>query len=296
MSRLADIIDGKQIAELVRQESKELVSDLRSRRGITPGLTVVLVGDDPASAVYVRNKEKACQEAGILVTTHVLPSTVTETTLLNLLDQLNNDSSCHGILVQLPLPKNLNTDKVIEKIDPMKDVDGLHPLNMGLLAKGSPRFVPATPAGIQQLLGRSGFDPAGKSVVVLGRSNIVGKPLALLLMQKHKGANATVTVCHSATINLENHTRNADILVAALGSANVVTGDMLKPGSIVIDVGINRVEDSTKPRGYRLVGDVDFESAQHVAKAITPVPGGVGPMTIAMLISNTYHAAILSVG
>ena len=296
MSRLADIIDGKQIAELVRQESKELVSDLRSRRGITPGLTVVLVGDDPASAVYVRNKEKACQEAGILVTTHVLPSTVTETTLLNLLDQLNNDSSCHGILVQLPLPKNLNTDKVIEKIAPMKDVDGLHPLNMGLLAKGSPRFVPATPAGIQQLLGRSGFDPAGKSVVVLGRSNIVGKPLALLLMQKHKGANATVTVCHSATINLENHTRNADILVAALGSANVVTGDMLKPGSIVIDVGINRVEDSTKPRGYRLVGDVDFESAQHVAKAITPVPGGVGPMTIAMLISNTYHAATLSVG
>lgn len=296
MSRLADIIDGKQIAELVRQESKELVSDLRSRRGITPGLTVVLVGDDPASAVYVRNKEKACQEAGILVTTHVLPSTVTETTLLNLLDQLNNDSSCHGILVQLPLPKNLNTDKVIEKIDPMKDVDGLHPLNMGLLAKGSPRFVPATPAGIQQLLGRSGFDPAGKSVVVLGRSNIVGKPLALLLMQKHKGANATVTVCHSATINLENHTRNADILVAALGSANAVTGDMLKPGSIVIDVGINRVEDSTKPRGYRLVGDVDFESAQHVAKAITPVPGGVGPMTIAMLISNTYHAATLSVG
>ena len=282
MSRLADIIDGKQIAELVRQESKELVSDLRSRRGITPGLTVVLVGDDPASAVYVRNKEKACQEAGILVTTHVLPSTVTETTLLDLLDQLNNDSSCHGILVQLPLPKNLNTDKVIEKIDPMKDVDGLHPLNMGLLAKGSPRFVPATPAGIQQLLGRSGFDPAGKSVVVLGRSNIVGKPLALLLMQKHKGANATVTVCHSATINLENHTRNADILVAALGSANAVTGDMLKPGSIVIDVGINRVEDSTKPRGYRLVGDVDFESAQHVAKAITPVPGGVGPMTIAM--------------
>ena len=296
MSRLADIIDGKQIAELVRQESKELVSDLRSRRGITPDLTVVLVGDDPASAVYVRNKEKACQEAGILVTTHVLPSTVTETTLLNLLDQLNNDSSCHGILVQLPLPKNLNTDKVIEKIDPMKDVDGLHPLNMGLLAKGSPRFVPATPAGIQQLLGRSGFDPAGKSVVVLGRSNIVGKPLALLLMQKHKGANATVTVCHSATINLENHTRNADILVAALGSANAVTGDMLKPGSIVIDVGINRVEDSTKPRGYRLVGDVDFESAQHVAKAITPVPGGVGPMTIAMLISNTYHAATLSVG
>ena len=296
MSRLADIIDGKQIAELVRQESKELVSDLRSRRGITPGVTGVLVGDDPASAVYVRNKEKACQEAGILVTTHVLPSTVTETTLLNLLDQLNNDSSCHGILVQLPLPKNLNTDKVIEKIDPMKDVDGLHPLNMGLLAKGSPRFVPATPAGIQQLLGRSGFDPAGKSVVVLGRSNIVGKPLALLLMQKHKGANATVTVCHSATINLENHTRNADILVAALGSANAVTGDMLKPGSIVIDVGINRVEDSTKPRGYRLVGDVDFESAQHVAKAITPVPGGVGPMTIAMLISNTYHAATLSVG
>ena len=296
MSKLADIIDGKQIAQVVRQESKELVSDLRSRRGITPGLTVVLVGDDPASAVYVRNKEKACQEAGILVTTHVLPSTVTETTLLDLLDQLNNDSSCHGILVQLPLPKNLNTDKVIEKIDPMKDVDGLHPLNMGLLAKGSPRFVPATPAGIQQLLGRSGFDPAGKSVVVLGRSNIVGKPLALLLMQKHKGANATVTVCHSATINLENHTRNADILVAALGSANVVTGDMLKPGSIVIDVGINRVEDSTKPRGYRLVGDVDFESAQHVAKAITPVPGGVGPMTIAMLISNTYHAATLSVG
>ena len=296
MSRLADIIDGKQIAELVRQESKELVSDLRSRRGITPGLTVVLVGDDPASAVYVRNKEKACQEAGILVTTHVLPSTVTETTLLNLFDQLNNDSSCHGILVQLPLPKNLNTDKVIEKIDPMKDVDGLHPLNMGLLAKGSPRFVPATPAGIQQLLGRSGFDPAGKSVVVLGRSNIVGKPLALLLMQKHKGANATVTVCHSATPSLESFTSKADILIAALGSANAVTGDMLKPGSVVIDVGINRVEDSTRPKGYRLVGDVDFESAQYVAKAITPVPGGVGPMTIAMLINNTYHAAMLSVG
>ena len=228
MSKLADIIDGKQIAQVVRQESKVLVAELKSNRGIIPGLTVVLVGDDPASAVYVRNKEKACQEAGISVTTHVLPSTVAETTLLNLLDQLNNDSSCHGILVQLPLPRHLDADKVIEMINPMKDVDGLHPLNIGLLAKGTPRFVSATPAGIQQLLGRSGIDPAGKRVVILGRSNIVGKPLALLLMQKDKMANATVTVCHSATPSLESFTTQADILIAALGSANAVTGDMIK--------------------------------------------------------------------
>ena len=296
MSLLAETIDGKQIAQDVRQESKILISQLKSDRGITPGLAVILVGDDPASAVYVRNKEKACHEAGIDVATHILPDTVAETTLLNLLDQLNNNPSCHGILVQLPLPAQLNTDEIIEAISPMKDVDGLHPLNMGLLAKGKPRFVPATPAGIQQLLNRIGVDPTGKRVVILGRSNIVGKPLALLLMQKDRMANATVTVCHSATPRLETITSQADILVAALGSANAVTADMIKPGSIVIDVGINRLEDPSREKGYRLVGDVDFKSVQYVAKAVTPVPGGVGPMTIAMLISNTYYAAKRSAG
>ena len=296
MSRLAEIIDGRRIASEVRQESKLLIDQLKSSKGITPGLAVVLVGDDPASAVYVRNKERACHEAGINVTTHVLPNNVKGVTLLDLLRKLNNDTTCHGILVQLPLPDHLDTEAIIFTIDPLKDVDGLHPLNIGLLAKGNPRFVPATPAGIQQILHRIGIDPCGKKVAILGRSNIVGKPLALLLMQKAKMANATVTVCHSATPNLKTITREADILVAAVGSPNAVTRDMVKSGSIVIDVGINRVDDLSTKKGYRLVGDVDFEAVTSVVRAITPVPGGVGPMTIAMLISNTYHAARLAAG
>lgn len=286
----ATIIDGKQIANQVREELKTEVEELKST-GVTPGLAVVLVGEDPASQVYVRRKEKMAVELGFHSLTLRYPATMTQEEILTLIRKLNHDSKIHGILVQLPLPDHIDANLVIETIDPKKDVDGFHPKNVGALMLGNPAFVPCTPAGIMLLLEKSTIDPAGKHVVILGRSNIVGKPMMNLLMQKQKGANATVTICHTGTKDFTVFTRQADILIAAMGKAAVVTGDMLKPGVVVIDVGVNRVEDASRKSGYRLVGDVDFASAAEVASMITPVPGGVGPMTIIMLMRNTVLAA-----
>ena len=288
---VATLLDGARIAAEVRAEVAAGVREMQARRGVTPGLAVVLMGDDPASAVYVRNKGRACQEAGMASETFVLPHETTQQELLALLERLNRDDRYHGILVQLPLPPHVDEEAAVRALDPAKDVDGLHPENMGLLVLGSPRFPPCTPAGIQQLLLRSGYPPDGKHVVICGRSAIVGKPLALLLVQKREGANATVTVCHTGTPDLAAVTRQADILVAAAGRPNTVTAAMVKPGAAVVDVGINRVDDPSRRRGYRLVGDVDFPGVSQVAAAISPVPGGVGPMTIAMLLSNTLRAA-----
>ncbi len=285
----ARIIDGKAIAAKFREQVAEEVQQLRQQTGVVPHLAAVLVGDDPASAVYVRNKQKACDKAGIRSTLHRLPASTTEQELLRLIDQLNRDDQVHGILVQLPLPEQINTKGVLDAVSPLKDVDAFHPENVGLLVQGRPRFLPCTPCGIQQLLLETGVDPAGAHCVVIGRSEIVGKPLAIMLMQKGPGANATVTVCHSRTRNLESLTRSADILVAAIGVPQFVKASMVKPGAVVIDVGINRVDG-------KLVGDVDFEPVREVASAITPVPGGVGPMTIAMLLRNTVTAARLSAG
>ena len=260
--------------------------------GITPGLSVVLVGDDPASAVYVRSKGKACEEAGMRGETIHLPAETSEDALLAQVDRLNADPNVHGILVQMPLPRHIAADKVIRRIRPEKDVDGFHPVNVGKLSIGErDGFVPCTPAGAIELLVRSGVETRGKDAVVVGRSNIVGKPMAALLMQDAPGGNATVTVCHSRTGNLAGHIRRADIVVAAIGKPEMITGDMIKPGAVVIDVGINRVNDAAVPKGYRIVGDVHFASAREVASLITPVPGGVGPMTIAMLMTNTVRAA-----
>ncbi len=256
----------------------------------------MLVGEDPASVSYVKGKEKACAEVGIYSETLRMPKEAKEEVLLGTIGELNHDRRFHGILVQLPLPGHMNEIRVIESILPEKDVDGFHPANLGRLLVGRPRFVPATPAGIIELLLRTDNDPAGKNVVIVGRSNIVGKPLASLLIQKRKGGNATVTVCHTRTRDLAAHTARADILVVAAGVPNIVTGSMVKPGAVVIDVGVNRVPDRTKKKGYRLSGDVDFESAKEVASAITPVPGGVGPMTITMLLTNTVRAARLEAG
>jgi len=292
----ATIIDGTEIAKEVRAEVARKVENLKRKYNVTPGLAAVLLGDDPASASYVRGKERACQEAGILTKTFHLPQTVSQVEVLDLVGQLNKDSTYHGILTQLPFPPQVNEPKVIRSINPAKDVDGLHPFNVGLLVLGEPIFIPATPFGIQQLLVRTGHDPAGKHVVVCGRSNIVGKPMAILMAQKRKGANATVTVCHTGTRNLAEITRQADILIAAMGSPRVIKADMIKKGAVVIDVGVNRVDDPSRPRGYRLEGDVDFEAAKEVAGAITPVPGGVGPMTIAMLLMNTVRAAQVAAG
>lgn len=279
----AEIIDGKQIALDIRAEVKEDVKELVDK-GITPGLATVLVGDDPASAVYVRSKRKACAEAGIKAWDHDLPASTPQKDLLDLLADLNADDAVHGILVQLPLPEHIDEQAVLEAVAPEKDADGFHPTNLGRLLAGNRLVAPATPAGIQELLIRSNVETSGAEVVVVGRSNIVGKPLAALMMQKGPGANSTVTVCHTGTRDLAEHTRSADILVAAIGRAHAITGPMVKPGATVIDVGINRTDDG-------LVGDVDFESAAEVAAAITPVPGGVGPMTIAMLLRNTVALA-----
>ncbi len=292
----AQIIDGTEIARQIRQEITEGVRQFKERSGIIPGLAAVLVGDDPASRVYVRNKERACQEAGIFTQTFHLPATISQEELLALIRRLNQDPHFHGILTQLPFPSHMNEGEVICALDPDKDVDGLHPVNMGRLAQGMTCYVPATPAGIQQLLLRTGHPPQGKHVVMCGRSNIVGKPMAVLLMQKQDGANATVTVCHTATQGLAAITRQADILIVAVGRPKTVTADMVKEGAVVIDVGINRVEDPSRKQGYRLVGDVDFEAVSEKAAAITPVPGGVGPMTVAMLVSNTLKAARWAVG
>ena len=287
----AELIDGKEIGAAVRAEVAAGVAEIVERHGFIPGLAAVLVGDDPASAVYVRSKERAAAEAGIRGRVVRLPGSTTEDELLENVRTLNEEDSVHGILVQLPLPPQIDEDRVIETISPRKDVDGLHPANMGRLMAGRPCFVPATPAGIQEMLLRSGHSPEGRHTVVCGRSNIVGKPVANLLMQRGEGANATVTVCHTRTANLAEITRQADILIAAIGRPRAITADMVREGVVVVDVGINRVDAPERKRGYRLVGDVDFGPVSQRAAAITPVPGGVGPMTIAMLLSNTLDAA-----
>jgi methylenetetrahydrofolate dehydrogenase (NADP+)/methenyltetrahydrofolate cyclohydrolase len=287
----AKIIDGTAMALEIRGEVAESVSEMKAKHGVTPGLAVVLVGGDPASRVYVRSKERALTEAGMLSRGIHLPEETSQTKLLDLLAQLNSDDAMHGILVQLPLPDHIEENTIIEAIHPDKDVDGLHPANMGKLMAGRPRFIPATPAGVRQMLIRTGNDPEGKHVVVCGRSNIVGKPLANLMMQRMPGCNATVTVCHTRTRDLPSITRQADILVAAVGHPSFITPDMVSRGAVVIDIGVNRIADASRKSGTRLVGDVDFEGVSAIASAITPVPGGAGPMTIAMLLSNTVDAA-----
>ena len=287
----AKIIRGKPIADEVRAEVAAGVAEMRDKHGVTPGIGVLLVGDDPASAVYVRLKRKAAEEAGMVSEVVRLPTSASQDEALEAIRRLNADERIHGVLAQMPLPKRMDEDAVIQAIDPDKDVDGLHPFNMGLLAAGKPLFVPATPGGVRMMLTRSGFDPAGKNVAILGRSNIVGKPLANLLMQRAAGANATVTVCHTRTRNLADIARRADILIAAIGQPRFVTADMVGEGAVVIDVGVNRVAAPERESGFRLVGDVDYAAAKEKAAAITPVPGGVGPMTIAMLLRNTLDAA-----
>ena len=285
-----ELIDGKKIADEVRSELKPRITKL-SDRGIVPGLAAVIVGEDPGSKLYVKMKGKASEEMGLAHRTIELPEAVPEDRLLEEIRRLNSDPRVHGILVQQPLPPQIQLDRVVSAVDPRKDVDCFHPTNVGLVLIGRPRFAPATPAGVVELLLRSGNDPAGKDVVIVGRSNIVGKPLAALLMQKARGANATVTVAHSGTRDVASHTRRADILVAAMGSPRFIVADMVRSGVVVIDVGINRIPDAGAKGGYRTVGDVDFDGVRPKAKAISPVPGGVGPMTIAMLLANTVRAA-----
>ncbi len=291
----AKILDGKALAEEIRGEVATGVAEMQQKHGVTPGLAAVLVGDDLASAIYVRNKRRACDEVGMVSDTFLMPADSTNEQVLARVQALNGDPRFHGILVQLPMPPQIDERLIIESLDPTKDVDGLHPFNVGKLVQGRADFVPGTPAGIQQILLRNGHDPGGANVVVCGRSNIVGKPMALLLMQRADGANATVTVCHTRTKNLAEITRQADILVAAIGRPSAITADMIKEGAVVIDVGINRVDDASQKRGYRLEGDVDFDAVSEKASAITPVPGGVGPMTIAMLLVNTLTATRLSI-
>jgi methylenetetrahydrofolate dehydrogenase (NADP+) / methenyltetrahydrofolate cyclohydrolase len=281
MTSLARIIDGKAHAQAVRQEIGAKVARLKQQYGKAPGLAVVLVGEDPASQIYVRMKNKACTEAGMLSMQHHRDASTSEDELLALVHSLNADPTVHGILVQLPLPKHINEDTVIETISPEKDVDGFHPINVGRLMNDAPIFAPCTPLGVMALLDREGVDPKGKRAVVVGRSMIVGKPMALLLLARH----ATVTICHSRTADLAGEVRNADILVAAIGKPNMIKGEWIKEGAVVIDVGVNRLPDG------KLAGDVEFEGASQRASRITPVPGGVGPMTIALLLSNTLTAA-----
>jgi len=286
----ATLIEGKVIAAEIREELKQRIAAL-GKAGIRPGLAVVLVGEDPASQVYVGMKEKSCAELGIYSNPHHLPAETTQAELLDLVERLNADSRINGILVQLPLPEQIDETAIIEAIDPEKDVDGFHPVTLGRLVIGVDTFRPCTPAGVQELLLRSGVNLEGKSVVIVGRSNIVGKPLANMLLQKAPGANATVTIAHSRTADLPAVVQGADVVVAAMGSPEFIRGEWLKPGAVVIDVGVNRVDDPLAKRGYRLVGDVHFESAVKVASRITPVPGGVGPMTIVMLMTNTVLSA-----
>ncbi|MDB4913389.1 MAG: methenyltetrahydrofolate cyclohydrolase [Gemmatimonadetes bacterium] len=287
----ARLIDGVGLAKLIRGEIAADVAVLRGS-GVTPGLTVVLVGDDAASAVYVGAKEKASREAGMAGETIRLPSATTQAQLLALVEQLNADASVHGILVQMPLPSHIDPDTVIRHIDPAKDVDGFHPINVGKLLIGhTDGFAPCTPSGVQRMLTHYGVETRGADCVVIGRSTIVGKPMAALMVQAGAGADATVTICHSRTRNLGDHTRRADILIVAAGRPRMVTADMVKPGAVVIDVGMNRIPDASTKSGTRLVGDVDFEGVRQVASLITPVPGGVGPMTIAMLLRNTVRSA-----
>ena len=287
----AELIDGAAVAERIREELKVEVARL-TKAGVRPGLTVILVGDDPASAVYVGGKERASLDVGIHGRTIRLPASTSQAELLGHLDALNADPAVHGILVQSPLPRQIDAQAVIRGIDPAKDVDGFHPTNVGKMLIGNrDGFLPCTPAGVQELLRVSGVTTHGKECVIVGRSNIVGKPMAALMVQDAPEANSTVTVCHRYTEDLAAHTRRADILITAVGKANLITADMVKPGAVVIDVGMNRIPDPTKKSGSRLVGDVDFEAVRQVASLITPVPRGVGPMTIAMLLKNTVQAA-----
>ena len=288
-----NVIDGKRIGDDVRTKLKPRLAKLADE-GVVPGLAAVLVGENPASQLYVKMKAKASEEMGMAHWTIELPGDVPEARLLQEIGRLNSDPKVHGILVQQPLPEQISVDKAVSAVSPLKDVDCFHPVNVGLVLIGRPRFAPATPSGVVELLMRSGYDPSGKDVVIVGRSNIVGKPLAALLMQKGPKANATVTVVHSGTRELASHTRRAEILIAAMGSPRFIKRDMVNKGAIVIDVGINRVRDEGAKSGYRTVGDVDFDAVRPKAEAISPVPGGVGPMTIAMLLSNTVYAAELA--
>ncbi len=284
----AKLLHGKQLAQTMQAEIAAGTAELLKSHGIQPGLAAVLVGDNSASKLYVGNKRKACARAGIASWLHELPASTSQAELLALITQLNADPAVHGILVQLPLPAHIQEPAIVDAVSPLKDVDGFGPVSLGLLAAGRPRFIACTPLGVQQLLLRNGIEPAGKQVVIVGRSNIVGKPLALLLMQKLPGADATVTVCHSRSRDLADLTRQADIVVMAIGKPRMLTADMVKPGAVVVDVGTNRLAGSW-------VGDVDFESVRQVASAISPVPGGVGPMTVTMLLYNTLQAARLRV-
>lgn len=291
----AQLLDGTKLAETIRVELKQDIDALRLQ-GVVPGLAVVLVGEDSGSQIYVRNKRKACAELGIQSFAYDFPAEYAEADLMKLIAELNADPRVNGILVQSPVPKHIDEQKVLNAIDPAKDVDGFHPVNKGKLLNGEACFVACTPAGCQEILMRYGHSPAGKHVVVVGRSNIVGKPIAALMMQKAAGANATVTVCHSNTRDLPALTRQADILIAAIGVPEFVKADMVKEGVVVVDVGMNRIPDATKKSGSRLVGDVDFNAVAEKALAITPVPGGVGPMTITMLMKNTVTAARRAAG
>jgi methylenetetrahydrofolate dehydrogenase (NADP+)/methenyltetrahydrofolate cyclohydrolase len=283
-------IDGKAIAQKIKDRLTAEITELK-KEGITPGLAAVLVGDDPASHIYVSSKAKACKKVGIYSEVITRPATLAEEELSRLVTELNEREEIHGILIQSPLPKHLNELEMIVRVDPRKDVDGFHPVNVGYLLLGSPWFLPCTPLGIVRMLQEIKVDPSGKKVVILGRGNIVGKPLAAMLMQKWKGSNATVTVCHTGTKDIAAETRQADIVVAAMGRAEFLKADMIKEGAVIIDVGVNRIDDPSAKKGYRLCGDVDYEGCYEKASHITPVPGGVGPMTIAMLLSNTVQAA-----
>jgi len=284
------LIDGKKIAAEIRNELKEKISQLKVEGKNVPGLVAIIVGDDPASQIYVSSKSKACEEIGMRSKTINLNAEISEEELLSIIKSFNEDKNYHGILVQLPLPKHINEDRVIEAISPKKDVDGFHPVSVGNLVIGKDTFASCTPAGIQELLIRYKIDTEGKHLVVVGRSNIVGKPIANIMLQKAKCANSIVTIVHSAAKDISYYTKQADILIAAIGKPEMIKANMVKDGVVVIDVGINRIQDSTKPKGYRIVGDVDFDEVSKKASFITPVPGGVGPMTIAMLLSNTFKA------
>ncbi|HOE60511.1 MAG TPA: bifunctional methylenetetrahydrofolate dehydrogenase/methenyltetrahydrofolate cyclohydrolase FolD [Kiritimatiellia bacterium] len=287
----ATILDGKVLAAELRAEIARETAEFKRQSGLTPGLGVILIGADPASVSYVTAKEKACAEAGMVSQDVRVPAETTQAEVLALVNRMNEDSRIHGILVQLPLPRHINESAVLNAISPDKDVDGFTPANVGRMILGEPCYLPCTPHGIIRMLLKAEIQTAGRHAVVVGRSNIVGKPVAHLLMRKAEGGNATVTVCHTGTRDLAEHTRRADILVVAAGRPNTVTGDMIRPGAVVIDVGVNRIPDPSRPSGFRLVGDVDFDSARRVASLITPVPGGVGPMTITMLLHNTLEAA-----
>ncbi|MCL0094383.1 bifunctional methylenetetrahydrofolate dehydrogenase/methenyltetrahydrofolate cyclohydrolase FolD [Dehalococcoidales bacterium] len=291
----AQIISGTEIAKQIREELKQEITQLKERHNLIPGLATILVGEDPASQVYVGAKVKTCDALGVYSERHDLPADTSEEELLALIDKLNKDAKIHGILVQLPLPKHINETRVLYAIDPKKDVDGFHLVNVGKLMIGEPDYLPCTPHGIQQLLIRSGVKIEGAEVVVVGRSNIVGKPIANILLQKKNGANATVTVCHTRSRDISFHTKRADILIVAIGKPKTITADMVKEGVVVIDVGVNRIGKTAEGKDI-LVGDVDFDAVKEKAKAISPVPGGVGPMTITMLMLNTVKAAKLAAG